>query len=210
VQPEERIVSTYNAGPFVAGAALASFDRLGLTHIPIGTGNTDRLLKAIELLKPEAAVLTPSTCLLTEERIDRLQRRRVLVASEPGGGEPASARPRGGWGEGHRAMGIGDIGVSLWGSARTRTACTSAPAARPRRLIDRPSRSPRRRRQRRLVLTHLRQARPPPALPHPRPRARQNEPVLRPHRPRIRCVSRTDDMLVIRGVSVFPSAVRES
>ena len=34
----ERIVSTYNAGPFVAGAALAAFDRLGLCHIPVGTG----------------------------------------------------------------------------------------------------------------------------------------------------------------------------
>ena len=41
----QRIVSTYNAGPFVAGAALASFDRIGLTHIPVGTGNTDRLLR---------------------------------------------------------------------------------------------------------------------------------------------------------------------
>jgi phenylacetate-CoA ligase len=30
----ERIVSTYNAGPFVAGAALAAFDRIGLCHIP--------------------------------------------------------------------------------------------------------------------------------------------------------------------------------
>src|SRR5205823_292678 len=40
----ERIVSTYNAGPFVAGAALASFDRLGLCHIPVGTGNTERLI----------------------------------------------------------------------------------------------------------------------------------------------------------------------
>src|SRR5690242_13959758 len=56
----QRIVSTYNAGPFVAGAALASFDRLGLCHIPVGTGNTERLLRAIELLEPEAAVLTPS------------------------------------------------------------------------------------------------------------------------------------------------------
>src|SRR4029079_8227777 len=34
----QRIVSTYNAGPFVAGAALASFDRIGLCHIPVGTG----------------------------------------------------------------------------------------------------------------------------------------------------------------------------
>ena len=46
----QRIVSTYNAGPFVAGAALASFDRLGLCHIPVGTGNTERLVRAIELL----------------------------------------------------------------------------------------------------------------------------------------------------------------
>ena len=30
VQAGQRIVSTYNAGPFVAGAALASCDRLGL------------------------------------------------------------------------------------------------------------------------------------------------------------------------------------
>ena len=56
----QRIVSTYNAGPFVAGAALQSFDRIGLCHIPVGTGNTERLVTAIELLKPDAAVLTPS------------------------------------------------------------------------------------------------------------------------------------------------------
>ena len=37
VQAGQRIVSTYNAGPWVAGAALAAFDRLGLTHIPMGT-----------------------------------------------------------------------------------------------------------------------------------------------------------------------------
>ena len=48
----QRIVSTYNAGPFVAGAALASFDRIGLCHIPVGTGNTERLVRAIELLVP--------------------------------------------------------------------------------------------------------------------------------------------------------------
>jgi phenylacetate-CoA ligase len=57
VSAGQRIVSTYNAGPFVAGAALASFDRLGLCHIPVGTGNTERLVKAIELLRPQAAVM---------------------------------------------------------------------------------------------------------------------------------------------------------
>src|SRR5439155_8319173 len=92
IKPGERIVSTYNAGPFVAGAALASFDRIGLTHIPIGTGHTERLLQAIDELRPDAVVLTPSYAAYLAEREPRLAMssvRRVLVAGEPGGGEAA-------------------------------------------------------------------------------------------------------------------------
>ena len=48
VKRGDRIVSTYNAGPFVAGAALDAFARLGLCHIPVGAGNTDRLIAAVE------------------------------------------------------------------------------------------------------------------------------------------------------------------
>ena len=59
----ERIVSTYNAGPFVAGAALGAFDRLGLCHIPVGSGNTERLIAAVELLKPTVVAMTPSYAL---------------------------------------------------------------------------------------------------------------------------------------------------
>ena len=45
----QRIVSTYNTRVrFVAGAALAAFERLGLSHVPVGTGNTERLVQAIE------------------------------------------------------------------------------------------------------------------------------------------------------------------
>ncbi|HMA26691.1 MAG: phenylacetate--CoA ligase family protein, partial [Solirubrobacterales bacterium] len=124
VEAGQRIVTTYNAGPFVAGAALASFDRIGLTHIPIGTGNTERLLRAIELLRPEAAVLTPSYAAhLIESAAERgidlsgSSVERVLVAGEPGGGEAAfRAQVEDGWGARlTEAMGIGDIGVSLWG-----------------------------------------------------------------------------------------------
>ena len=92
----QRIVSTYNAGPFVAGAALAAFDRVGLCHIPVGTGNTERLIAAIELLRPEAAALTPSYAAhLLEWAAERdvdlpaSSVERLLVAGEPGGGEPA-------------------------------------------------------------------------------------------------------------------------
>ena len=120
----QSIVSTYNAGPFVAGAALAAFDRIGLCHVPVGTGNTERLLRSIESLRPEAVVLTPSYAAhLAEVAVERgldlpgSSVERVLVAGEPGGGEPVfRAKLEEGWGaRATEAMGIGDVGVSLWG-----------------------------------------------------------------------------------------------
>ena len=33
--------------------------------------------------------------------------------------------------------------------------------------------------------------------------------ALRAHGPRVRCIGRTDDMLIVRGVNVFPSAIRQ-
>jgi phenylacetate-CoA ligase len=119
VEPGQRIVSTYNAGPFVAGAALDAIGRIGLSHIPVGTGNTDRLLQAIRRLRPEAVVLTPSYAayLLEQADLRGSSVERVLVAGEPGGGEPAfRAMLEEGWGARvTEAMGIGDIGPSLWG-----------------------------------------------------------------------------------------------
>ena len=56
--PASACLSTYNAGPFVAGAALAAFESGSAScHIPVGTGDTE-LLRAIDAL--EAVVLTPS------------------------------------------------------------------------------------------------------------------------------------------------------
>ena len=109
----------------MAGAALAAFDRIGLTHIPLGTGNTERLVQAIRLLRPDAAVLTPSYAAYVASSGRRSATstcgtssvERVLVAGEPGGGEPAfRAKLEAAWGARvTEAMGIGDIGVSLWG-----------------------------------------------------------------------------------------------
>ena len=220
VEQGERIVSTYNAGPFVAGAALASFDRLGLIHIPVGTGQTERLLAAIELLRPEAAVLTPSYAAYLAEREPGLRDssvKRVLVAGEPGGGEPAfRAQLEEGWGARvTEAMGIGDIGVSLWGECEQQDGMhlgargfvhaelidPDSGAALP--LEDGASGE--------LVLTHLRHR----AAPLLRFRTRDHVQVRTTAcpcgrtGPRVRCIGRTDDMLIVRGVNVFPSALRE-
>jgi phenylacetate-CoA ligase len=219
VQPGQRIVSTYNAGPFAAGAALASFERIGLCHIPVGTGNTERLLRAIELLRPEAVVCTPSYAAHLLDRADLRDSsvQRVLVAGEPGGGEPAfRAMLEEGWGARvTEAMGIGDIGVSLWGECEAQDGMhlgaygfvhpelidPGTGAALP--LEDGATGE--------LVLTHLRHR----AAPLLRFRTRDHVLVrTSPCQcgrtgPRIRCLGRTDDMLIVRGVNVFPAAVRE-
>ena len=135
----QRIVSTYNAGPFVAGAALAAFERIGLCHIPVGTGNTERLMRAIERLRPEAAVLTPSyAAYLVEWAAERdvdlraSSVERVLVAGEPGGGEPAfRAKLEEGWGA-TVTEAMGDRRrrrVALGGVRRAGQECTWARAA---------------------------------------------------------------------------------
>ncbi len=218
IKAGQRIVSTYNAGPFVAGAALAAFDRLGLTHIPVGTGNTDRLLKAVELLRPEAVVMTPSyAAYLLERDFDRTSVERVLVAGEPGGGEPEfRAKLEEGWGaKVTEAMGIGDIGVSLWGECEERRGMhLGAHGFVHPELIDPETEQAVPMEDGatgELVLSHLRHR----AAPLLRFRTRDHVHVRTTPcpcgrgGPRIRCLGRTDEMLIVRGVNVFPSAVRE-
>jgi phenylacetate-CoA ligase len=215
----QRIVSTYNAGPFVAGAALGAFERLGLTHIPVGTGHTERLMRAIDLLRPEAVVLTPSYAAHLAESFDLRGSsvERVLVAGEPGGGEPAfRTQLEDGWGaKVTEAMGIGDIGVSLWGECEEQDGMhLGARGLVHAELVDPETGLALELEdgaQGELVLTHLKHR----AAPLLRFRTRDHvELRTSPCRcgrtgPRIRCLGRTDDMLIVRGVNVFPSAVRD-
>jgi phenylacetate-CoA ligase len=215
----QRLVSTYGAGPFAAGAALDAFERIGLSHIPVGTGNTERLVRAIEQLRPDAAALTPSYAAHVAERFDvrGSSVERLVVAGEPGGGEPAfRAQLEEGWGARvTEAMGIGDIGISLWGECEQQDGMHLGargfvhaelidPGTGEALAMDDGARGE-------LVLTHLRHR----AAPLLRFRTRDHVEVRASPcpcgrtGPRIRCVGRTDDMLIVRGVNVFPSAVRE-
>jgi phenylacetate-CoA ligase len=224
VRAGQRVVTTYNAGPFVAGAALASFERIGLCHIPVGTGNTERLLRAVQLLGAQAVVLTPSYAeYLLEwagQRVIDLvdsQVERVLVAGEPGGGEPAfRGKLEEGWGaKVTEAMGVGDIGVSLWGECEQQVGMhlgargfvhvelIDPETGDAVELADGATGE--------LVLTHLRHQAAPLLRFRTRDHVRLRTGVCACGRtaPRIRCLGRTDDMLIVRGVNVFPSAVRE-
>jgi phenylacetate-CoA ligase len=112
-------------------------------------------------------------------------------------------------------MGIGDIGPSLWGECEQQDGMHLGarglvhaelidPATGAARALDDGAEGE-------LVLTHLRQR----AAPLLRFRTRDHV-VARTApcacgrtAPRIRCLGRTDDMLIVRGVNVFPAAVRE-
>jgi phenylacetate-CoA ligase len=182
------------------------------------------LVLAIEALRPHAAVLTPSyAAYLGEWAAERnfdlrgSSVERVLVAGEPGGGEPAfRAKLEEGWGASvTEAMGIGDIGVSLWGECEEQDGMhfgargfVHAELIEPEmgvalELDDGATGE--------LVLTHL-QHRAAPLLRFrtgDHVQVRTSPCACARTGPRVRCMGRTDDMLIVRGVNVFPSAVRE-
>jgi phenylacetate-CoA ligase len=218
----ERVVTTYGAGPFVAGASLAAFEAIGCVHIPVGVGNTERLLSAIDKLQPEALACTPSYALhvaevAAQKGISLGQVTRVIVGGEPGGGEEGMrAKLQRMWrAKIYEIMGIGDVAASLWGECEHQAGMHfSADGLIHVELIDPDSGSPKTLRDGatgELVYTHLARE----AAPLLRFRSRDHVQVwISPcacgsSALRVRCIGRTDDMLIVRGVNVFPSAVRE-
>jgi len=113
------------------------------------------------------------------------------------------------------AMGIGDIGPSLWGECEEQEGMhLGARGFVHPELIDAETGAAvplEHGAAGELVLSHLRHR----AAPLLRFRTRDHVEVRTSPcacgrtGPRVRCVGRTDDMLVVRGVNVFPSAVRD-
>ena len=213
----ERVVTTYGAGPFVAGASLIAFEAIGVAHIPVGVGNTERLLTAIERLKPGTLACTPSYALYLTGRLKGSSVKRIIVGGEPGGGEAAfRGRIESALGvKLYEIMGIGDIAASLWGECPEQAGMHfSAQEWVHVELIDPDTGVPKNLSDGEtgeLVYTHLARE----AAPLLRFRSRDHVRVWTSPcacgrtSPRVRCIGRTDDMLIVRGVNVFPTAVRE-
>lgn len=224
IRPYHRVVTTYNSGPFAAGAVHESMIALGVRMVPVGSGNTERLLTALERFQVQAIPGTPSYFLYIAEAarargIDpRFVGLQTLVAGgEPGGGEPTvraqieeafNAKV-------HEVLGLGEVSISMFGEGPEQDGMSFL--ARDyihMELIDPISEQPipfEHGAEGEPVYTHLMQE----GAPLLRFRSRDHVQVRMGSvasgrtGPRIRCIGRTDDMLIVRGVNVFPSAIRE-
>ena len=219
----QRIAVGFNAGPFVAGAVYYGFDKIGCTVIPVGTGNTERLVTAIQKLGATGISCTPSYGLYLidwcqEHGIETqsLGLKNMITAGEPGGGDPLiRGRIEEAFGcKVRESMGIGDISLSTWAEDDDGNGMHfMARGFVHVELIDPASGDPipwQDGAQGELVYTALLRD----AMPLLRFRSRDHVVVnMQPNPtgrtgPRIRCIGRTDDMLIVRGVNLFPSAIR--
>jgi phenylacetate-CoA ligase len=219
----QKVVVGFNAGPFVAGGVYYGFDKIGCNVIPVGTGNTERMVTAIQRLGATGVSCTPSYglyliewCLEHGISPESLGLKNMITAGEPGGGDPMiRGKIESALGcQVRESMGIGDISLSVWAEDEDGNGMSfMARDFVHVELIDSDSGEPipwTDGAQGELVYTALQRQ----AMPLLRFRSRdhvvvnmQDNPTGRTG-PRIRCIGRTDDMLIVRGVNFFPTALR--
>jgi phenylacetate-CoA ligase len=228
VRPGDRVLHGFSMSKgFVGGIPIyQGVAHIGAVDIPIGAdGGADRLLIAARDARPRCIVGTPNFLLylasIAPEVVGRaattLGVQRLIVGGEPGGGIPAIRQGlQQQWGAMCcEVMGGTDLGCVYWAeSDDQRGMYFVAPDHILAELIDPTSGEVllwREGATGELVYTSLQ---------------RQASPVLRfrsgdhvvvtamggpggRSTPAIRCFGRTDDMLIVRGVNLFPSAVQD-
>jgi phenylacetate-CoA ligase len=228
IRPGDRVLHGFSMSKgFVGGLPIfQALQYMGAVDVPIGAdGGVDRLLAAAFDLKPQAVVGTPNFLLhLAEAAQAHLGRdvreigvRQLVVGGEPGGGIPGLRhRIQQAWGATlTELMGGTDLGVIYWAECEHQSGMhMTAPDFIVTELLDPVSDLVRPFSEGatgELVYTAIhRQA-------SPVFRFRSGDHVVVTgttcacgrHQPKIRCFGRTDDMLIVRGVNLFPSAVQD-
>lgn len=219
IRPHHRVVTTYNSGPFAAGAVHESMIALGVRMVPVGSGNTDRLLTALERFQVQAMPGTPSYFLYIAEAarargIDPTAcgLETLVAGGEPGGGEPTvRAQIEAAFNaKVHEVLGLGELSISMFGEGPEQDGMNFL--ARDyihMELIDPVSEEPipfEAGVEGEPVYTHLMQEGAPLLRFRSRDRVTVSMGPVASGRtgPRIRCIGRTDDMLIVRGGERVP------
>jgi phenylacetate-CoA ligase len=226
VRTDDVLIHGFGLGFFVGGLPLKDgIENIGATFVPIGTGASERLITACQHLGGTILTCTPSYAnYLAEYARERLELdprdlglRRILLGAEPGGAVPA-VRDRIAEAYGAfvtEALGNADI-CPVYAATCDELDGNHFVAADQivlelidpdsGEVIDWDDGA-----EGELVATHIERD----CVPMVRFRTRDRVVVKTSPCPcgrtgaRIRCVGRTDDMLIVAGVNVWPSAVSD-
>jgi len=221
IHAHSAVLSTFGAGPFVAGHSHFALSRIGARSVPVAPGDTDRVVFGLRSGLADTLIGTPSFAQYLANRLEHEHGTslpalaHIVTGGEPGGGIPAV--------RGHiqdvlgvtvnEVMGIGDVSPSLFGECPRQQGmhfCGTGliwpelidPDTRESIAIEPGAVGE-------LVYTSL---------------VREAMPVVRFLSAdlvriegtdcecgrtsfRMRCIGRRDDMFIVRGVNVYPTAV---
>ena len=214
--------------PMVAGGLpyADGFRRIGATLCWLGGFPTERILREMRHLRVTAMLATTSFALHLSEKWDEVGMETGIASclrKVLGGGEPGLAQPElrrrivAGLDLTHlrETMGLGDVIPSMWGECEVQDGMHfNAQRYVMLELLDPASGQAvpwREGGTGELVYTTFARD----ATPVVRYRSRDHAEVVAMRcacgrtSPRIRCIGRTDDMLVYKGMNVFPTAIRD-
>ena len=124
IHPHHSVLTTFGAGPFVAGHTHGTLDRIGAGKVPVGPGDLERVLSACEAGIVDTLLGTPSFALYLASVFEKrglsgpdAGLRHIIVGGEPGGGIPVIRRriEEAFAADVTEAAGIGDVMPSLFG-----------------------------------------------------------------------------------------------
>jgi phenylacetate-CoA ligase len=220
IHDHNSVLTTFGAGPFVAGHTYFVLARIGALVVPVGPGDTDRVLFGLRNGLFDTLMTTPSFAQYLSNRIERSGEEirpiaHVVTGGEAGGGIPAVRD--------HiqdvlgatvdEVMGIGDVAPSLFGECPAQQGmhyCGGGhvwvemvdPKTREPMAIEPGATGE-------LVYTHLRRE----AMPVVRflggdiVRVEGGDCRCGRATFRMRILGRRDDMFIVRSVNVYPSAI---
>jgi phenylacetate-CoA ligase/benzoylacetate-CoA ligase len=214
--------------PMVAGGLpyADGFRRIGATLCWLGGFPTERILREMRHLRVTALLATTSFALHLADKWNEVGRETGIASRLQkvlGGGEPGLAQPElrrriaAGLALGHvrETMGLGDVIPSMWGECEVQDGMHfNAQRYVLLELVDPDTGEVlpwREGASGEIVYTAFARE----ATPVVRYRSRDHAQVVAMScacgrtSPRIRCIGRTDDMLIYKGMNVFPTAIRD-
>jgi phenylacetate-CoA ligase len=222
IHPHSRVVVTFGAGPFVAGSTHRVLENLGSCTVPVAPGDSARVIATMRAGIVDTMQGTPTFALYLAQHFEKngidaraFSVTHIITGGEPGGGIPTTRRviEEAFGADVTEIYGLGDISPSLFGECpeggglhfcgQELVWCELIDPVTEMVMPIEPGAVGE------LVYTSLERE----AMPLVRYRSGdiveiQPGPCACGRTSfRMRCVGRSDDMFIVRGVNVYPSAI---